>query len=153
MGTFPVTLFGIMLLIIGLMMLFEGYKCEDRKQKKGEFAFYCIGGILFCGVGMIMIVATLTSPSQTYDKNEGIYLKSEKELHITDKEYKDKDNNIAMREVREAVAKKLNINNDDVIIEKESDKDNRYIATTSVGIYYVQTSEGTINIDGIVKKQ
>ncbi|MFI8678007.1 hypothetical protein [Bacillus thuringiensis] len=56
-------------------------------------------------------------------------------------------------EVKKAVAKKLNINNDDIIIEKESDKDNRYIATTSLGVYYVQTSEGTVNVDGIVKKK
>ncbi|WP_242298707.1 hypothetical protein [Bacillus cereus group sp. BfR-BA-01382] len=105
-------------------------------------------------------VATKTNRYKFYFNPNGTLFKVEKikdseSLHDI-KESEEKTNirekNI-ISEVKKAVAKKLNINNDDVIIEKESDKDNRYIATTSVGIYYVQTSEGTINVDGIVKKQ
>ncbi|MEI3891920.1 MULTISPECIES: hypothetical protein [Bacillus] len=105
-------------------------------------------------------VATKTNRYKFYFNPNGTLFKVEKikdseSLHDI-KESEEKTNireKDIISEVKKAVAKKLNINNDDVIIEKESDKDNRYIATTSVGIYYVQTSEGTINVDGIVKKQ
>ncbi|MDX5808331.1 hypothetical protein [Bacillus cereus group sp. BfR-BA-02730] len=105
-------------------------------------------------------VATKTNRYKFYFNPNGSLFKVEKikdseSLHDI-KESEEKTNireKDIISEVKKAVAKKLNINNDDVIIKKESDKDNRYIATTSVGIYYVQTSEGTINVDGIVKKQ
>lgn len=105
-------------------------------------------------------VATKTNRYKFYFNPNGTLFKVEKikdseSLHDI-KESEEKTNireEDIISEVKKAVAKKLNINNDDVIIEKESGKDNRYIATTSVGVYYVQTSEGTINIDGIVKKQ
>ncbi|AFV21794.1 MULTISPECIES: hypothetical protein [Bacillus] len=142
---------GIVLLLIGMVMLFSGHKCKEDEDE-GTIAFFFIGGTILSIVGMAVLAGVFNSLPQTHDKNEVIYLKNKKELNITDKEYKNKDNNIAMAEVREAVAKKLNINKDDVIIEKENDKDNRYIATTSLGVYYVQTSEGTVNVDGIVKK-
>ncbi|WP_144536886.1 hypothetical protein [Bacillus thuringiensis] len=105
-------------------------------------------------------VATKTNRYKFYLNPNGTLFKVEKikdseSLHYI-KESEEKTNireKDIISEVKKAVAKKLKINNDDVIIEKESGKDNRYIATTSVGVYYVQTSEGTINIDGIVKKQ
>lgn len=105
-------------------------------------------------------VATKTNRYKFYFNPNGTLFKVEKikdseSLHDI-KESEEKTNireKDIISEVKKAVAKKLNINNDDIIIEKESDKDNRYIATTSLGVYYVQTSEGTVNVDGIVKKQ
>lgn len=105
-------------------------------------------------------VATKTNRYKFYFNPNGTLFKVEKikdseSLHDI-KESEEKTNireKDIISEVKKAVAKKLNINNDDIIIEKESDKDNRYIATTSLGVYYVQTSEGTVNVEGIVKKQ
>ncbi|KXY51260.1 hypothetical protein AT268_32760 [Bacillus cereus] len=105
-------------------------------------------------------VATKTNRYKFYFNPNGTLFKVEKikdseSLHDI-KESEEKTNireKDILSEVKKAVAKKLNINNDDIIIEKESDKDNRYIATTSLGVYYVQTSEGTVNVDGIVKKK
>ncbi|WP_242306227.1 hypothetical protein [Bacillus cereus group sp. BfR-BA-01317] len=105
-------------------------------------------------------VATKTNRYKFYFNPNGTLFKVEKikdseslhDIKESEEKMNIREKNI-ISEVKKAVAKKLNINNDDVIIEKESVKDNRYIATTSVGIYYVQTSEGTINVDGIVKKQ
>ncbi|PEZ75411.1 MULTISPECIES: hypothetical protein [Bacillus cereus group] len=105
-------------------------------------------------------VATKTNRYKFYFNPNGTLFKVEKikdseSLHDI-KESEEKTNireKDIISEVKKAVAKKLNINNDDIIIEKESDKDNRYIATTSLGVYYVQTSEGTVNVDGIVKKK
>lgn len=105
-------------------------------------------------------VATKTNRYKFYFNPNGTLFKVEKikdseSLHDI-KESEEKTNireKDIISEVKKVVAKKLNINNDDVIIEKESDKDNRYIATTSLGVYYVQTSEGTVNVDGIVKKK
>lgn len=105
-------------------------------------------------------VATKTNRYKFYFNPNGSLFKVEKikdseSLHDV-KESEEKTN---IREadiiskVQEEVSKKLNINKDDVIIEKENNKDNRYIATTSLGVYYVKTSEGTLNVDGIVKKQ
>ncbi|MFE8094622.1 hypothetical protein [Bacillus toyonensis] len=105
-------------------------------------------------------VATKTNRYKFYFNPNGTLFKVEKikdseSLHDV-KESEEKTNireKDIISEVKKVVAKKLNINNDDIIIEKESDKDNRYIVTTSLGVYYVQTSEGTVNVDGIVKKK
>lgn len=53
------------------------------------------------------------------DGRKNIHDTIKKEISLNPSKYKDEENNIATREVREAVAQKLNINKDEVIIEKK----------------------------------
>ncbi|MFJ8528331.1 hypothetical protein [Bacillus sp. NPDC094106] len=102
-------------------------------------------------------VATKNNRYKFYFKTNGKLFKVEKikdseSLHNS-KENKEKtsvEKTDVVPEVQEAVANKLGIKKDEVIIDKE--KDNRYTATTPLGVYYVQTSEGAVNVEAMVKK-